>query len=219
MTPYRRATGPEAMVAALGRLPPRIARAMERVPRDRFLPIAYRHLAYEDEPVPLDAPESTISAPHMVAIQLEVADLGPDQNVLEVGSGSGYLLALIAELTRPGGRAVGLELEPGLVDRSRVTLEALGYAAMTTVRLSDGSAGAPDLAPFDRILVSCATREILPAWREQLATGGRIVAPVGGPYSQTLLSVGRDPNEPPVLGPECRFVALRSERPRPPADI
>jgi protein-L-isoaspartate(D-aspartate) O-methyltransferase len=219
MTAARPSTGTHAMVAALGRLPPRIARAMQRVPRDRFLPLAVRHLAYEDEPVPLDAPESTISAPHMVAIQLEAAALRQGQAVLEVGSGSGYLLALLAELTSPGGTIVGIEIDPGLVERSRATLASLGYAAVATVRLGDGRAGAPDVGPFDRIIVSCAAREVESAWREQLAPGGRIVAPIGGPWSQTLVSVGRDPEERPVLGPECRFVPLRAERGRPPAHI
>jgi len=219
MSPLRRPEGTEAMVAALGRLPPAIARAMERVPRDRFLPLAYRHLAFEDEPVPLDAPESTISAPHMVAIQLEAAKLSPGETVLEVGSGSGYLLALLAELTAPGGHALGIEIEPVLVDRSRATLEALGYGACTTVRLGDGRAGAADRAPFDRILVSCATPDVRPAWREQLTADGRIVAPVGGSWSQTLLTVGRDPRERPVVGPDCRFVPLRPDRAGPPAHI
>jgi protein-L-isoaspartate(D-aspartate) O-methyltransferase len=199
------------MVAGLGRLPREIAEAMERIPREAFIPETYRHLAFEDEPLPLDAPGSTISAPHMVAIQLEAAGLAPGQAILEVGSGSGYLLALIAELTAPDGRVVGLEIEPGLVDHSRATLEALGYGPRAIVLLADGRRGAPDLAPFDRIIVSCATPSILPAWREQLTPGGRIVAPVGGAWSQTLLSVGREEDGPMVRGPDCRFVPLRGE--------
>ena len=218
MSPRGRAAGPEAMVAALGPLPPSIARAMSRVPRHCFLPAGQRALAYEDEPLPLEAPDSTISAPHMVAIQLEAATLRPGHSVLEIGSGSGYLLALIAEIVGPDARVVGIELEPTLAARSRVVLDELGYRSIT-VRLGDGREGAADLSPFDRIIVSCATAEILEAWRHALAPGGRIVAPVGGAWSQTLMTVGADPAQPPVLGPDCRFVALRRGPARPPAHI
>lgn len=200
-----------AMVRSLGALDPRIARAMEAVPRHRFVPPELRSSAYEDEPVPLRESGSTVSAPHMVAIQLEAADLAPGLSVLEVGSGSGYLLALIAELVGPSGRVLGIEIEPSLVVTSRETLRSLGYGATVSVRAGDGIEGAPDLAPFDRILVSCAVGEIAPAWRAQLAPDGRIVAPLGGPFRHRLVTVDREGRRL-QNGPECRFVPLRGPR-------
>lgn len=188
-----------------------VLRAMGAVPRDRFVPAELRSMAYEDEPLPLAANGSTISAPHMVAIQLEAARLSEGLHVLEVGSGSGYLLALVSEVMHRTGRVLGLEIDPGLVEGARSTLTELGYADGMEVRCADGWAGAMDRAPFDRILVSCAVPEIAPAWRAQLEASGRIVAPVGDGHRAQLRSVRKDGR---VLeaGPACRFVPVRRAR-------
>jgi protein-L-isoaspartate(D-aspartate) O-methyltransferase len=186
---------------------PEILRALRAVPRHRFVPDHLQDAAYKDEPLPISSGESTISAPHMVAIQLEAARLVPGLSVLEIGSGSGYLIALIAEMIGPTGRVLGLELDPSLVARSRSILDSLGLRDRAEVRATDGWEGASDRAPFDRILVSCAVPQLAPAWRDQLARDGRIVAPVGDRWVQRLLTFGGGSN-PIDTGPECRFVAL-----------
>jgi len=197
------------LVRKLGPIPKPIAEAMGRVPRHLFVPPEFRTEAYEDEPLPLPYGEATISAPHMVALQLEWSELRPGFSVLEVGSGSGYLCALIAELVRPQGRVLGLELLPGLADLARETLRSLGYAEVE-IRSGDGRPGAPDRAPFDRILVSCACPEIESEWKHQVREGGTVVAPVGGRYEQTLLRYRRHGDSGEVEeGPACRFVPLQ----------
>ncbi|MCI4349568.1 MAG: protein-L-isoaspartate O-methyltransferase [Thermoplasmata archaeon] len=200
-----------AMVRALGLEHTTIGGAMERVPRHRFAPLAPPGAAYEDEPIPLAVPGATVSAPHMVALQLERASLGPGDSVLEVGSGSGYLLALIADLVGPKGRVLGIEVEPGLVAFSRRILDELGYGTTVRVEQGDGLRGAPGASPFDAIIVSCAVAEIAPAWRDQLRADGRLVAPVGGSLSQRLLTVARN-GRVIESGPECRFVAAKRSR-------
>ena len=204
----------EAMVAELGGMPARIADAMRRVPRHRFVPDRYRAAAYADEPLPLPYGDATISAPHMVALQLEFAELAPGLRVLEVGVGFGYLAALMAELVAPGGSVYGIDIEPGLVREARRRLDATGYGDRVHVRLGDGAEGWREAAPFDRIVVSCATRGLVDAWREQLSRRGTIVAPVGTAGEQELVRyrAGSPPDrlEP---GPRCRFVPLRRRLP------
>lgn len=202
------------MVEALAPPPPRVADAMRRVPRHAFLPEALAREAYDDEPLPLGRGETTISAPHMVALQLEYADVKPGARVLEVGSGMGYLLALLAELAGPSGSVLGLEVEPALVLEARQRLAAVGTPAPVEVRCVDGAEGAPDRAPFDRIVVSCAAPELFPSWKAQLAEDGVAVVPVGGRLHQTLLRYSiRHGRERLERGPECRFVPLRGARP------
>ena len=197
------------MVDALEPIASNVSAAMRRVPRHRFVPADLRRSAYEDEPLPLSHGEATISAPHMVAIQLEWAELTSGLSVLEVGTGSGYLAALVAELIRPGGSFLGIEIDPVLAEDAGRRLAELGYQEVE-VRAGDGSLGAPDRAPFDRIIVSCAAPSILPAWKEQLSADGRVVAPVGGSFEQTwvrwreTVSGGRLEK-----GPACRFVPLK----------
>jgi protein-L-isoaspartate(D-aspartate) O-methyltransferase len=201
------------MVDGLGPLPAPIARAMRDVPRDEFVPFPYRSIAFRDEPVPLDR-HATLSAPSMVALQLEWAELGPGQHVLEIGSGSGYVLALLAELTGPDGKVFGVELDPALAESARARLQRLGYGSRIQIRTGDGAVGWPAFAPYDRIVVSCATPEILPAWKAQLVDDGAIVAPVGSALEQELLRWKRDRSTGRIeTGPGCRFVPLRPARP------
>jgi protein-L-isoaspartate(D-aspartate) O-methyltransferase len=199
----------DRMVAALGVLDPRIARAMRTVPRHRFVPAEYAARAYEDEPLPLGPSASTISAPHMAALQLAALDLRPGQTLLEVGSGSGYLLALAAELLGPQGRVVGVEREPVLVRRARELLAELGYGTRVEVVEANGALGWPARAPYDRIVVSAATARVRPQWRAQLREGGRLVMPLGSPSVQRLVTVRAGPDgDRYESGPACQFVPL-----------
>jgi protein-L-isoaspartate(D-aspartate) O-methyltransferase len=203
----------ERMVQGLGRLPPRVAAALRAVPRSAFAPVAWRSLAYADEPIPLDGTRATISAPSMVALHLEWADIPPGGRILEIGSGSGYVLALLRELVGESGTVVGVEIDPRLAEESRATLQSLGYGGKLLIVTGDGHSEGFDLAPFDRILVSCATPILEEHWKTLVAPGGTIVAPVGDAEFQTLERWSRDATgEHLRKGPLCRFVAIRSVR-------
>ncbi|HEV2449572.1 MAG TPA: protein-L-isoaspartate O-methyltransferase [Thermoplasmata archaeon] len=199
----------ERMVAVLGILDPRIAVAMRAVPRHRFVPAEYASLAYSDEPLPLGPPESTISAPHMAALQLAALDLRPGLNLLEIGSGSGYLLALAAELLGPRGHAVGVEREPSLARRASALLAELGYGPRAEVVEANGALGWPPRAPYDRIVVSAATARLRPQWRGQLREGGRLVLPLGSAAVQRLVTLRAGPEgDRYESGPAVQFVPL-----------
>jgi protein-L-isoaspartate(D-aspartate) O-methyltransferase len=203
----------ERMVRRIGPIPAAVAAALRKVPRHRFVPLAFQSEAYEDTPVPLGYGESTISAPHMVALQLEWAELARGSAVLEIGSGSGYLAALVAELVGPEGRVVGVEVDEPLAAHAQKTLAELGYASRVRLVAADGRAGFPPGSPYDRIIVSCATSEILPAWRDQLATPGVLVAPVGHRWGQVLRRLRTSAHGDRIEdGPDCLFVGL-TERP------
>ena len=199
------------MVAQLPGVPTRIAEVMRSIPRHAFVPEMYRSIAYDDEPVPLPFGDATVSAPHMVALQLEYADLSPGLRVLEIGSGFGYLAALAAELVGPTSPVFGMDVEAQLVREATRRLSTLGYRDRVELRTGDGREGWPESAPFDRIIVSCATPEIYPTWREQLAPRGLVVAPVGDAWEQRLDRYRNDsPAGPVEHGPRCRFVPLRT---------
>jgi protein-L-isoaspartate(D-aspartate) O-methyltransferase len=194
---------------------PRVRAAMLRVPRHHFLPASSQAEAYDDEPVSLGQPGATVSAPSMVVLQLEAADVSEGDRVLEIGAGMGYLAALLGELVGPSGRVDAVEVDPGLADEARQRLARWAPSGRVTVHAVDGSEGLARAAPFDRILVSCQTSEILPAWRTQLADGGRIVAPVGDAHEQVLTTVIRSGERWTTRsGVACRFVALRRRLPR-----
>jgi protein-L-isoaspartate(D-aspartate) O-methyltransferase len=200
------------MVDALGPLPASVSKAMRSVPRHVFVPRAYQARAYHDEPIPLGDDFTSISAPHMVALQLELAKLKRGSNLLEIGSGSGYLLAVASAMVGPSGHLVGVEIDPGLANRSRATLAQLGVDA--TIRIRDGREPVPEGAVFDAVLVSCATSVLCPTWPAALVDGGRVIAPVGNAMGQTLVVYRRKgatgSSEP---GPAVRFVPLRSAVP------
>ncbi|HYK93871.1 MAG TPA: methyltransferase domain-containing protein [Thermoplasmata archaeon] len=204
----------ERMVAEIPDVPARIARAMRAVPRHWFVPSEYRREAYEDEPLPLPHGDATISAPHMVALQLEYLALEPDLKVLEVGSGSGYLAALIAELTAPEGRVFGIDIDSRLVRDARRRLDTTTWGGRIALKLGDGREGWREEAPFDRIVVSCATPELYETWRGQLRHPGILVAPVGSSSSQDLVRYVTGPGGGTIeRGPACRFVPLRGRLP------
>lgn len=199
----------DAMVDALHIADPRIEAAMRRVPREAFVPDRWRSIAYDDTPVPLTE-EATVSAPHMVALLLEALDARPGNSVLEVGAGMGYLAALVAELVGRSGRVDAIELDERLAAEATQRLAREGYGSVVFVHAGDGAPGLPEHAPYDRIVVSCATRALRREWKEQLVEGGRLVAPVGGEWEQTLVTFtrhGRAGLE--EEGVRCRFVPLR----------
>jgi protein-L-isoaspartate(D-aspartate) O-methyltransferase len=200
----------EAMVGLLRLSNLRIASAMRSVRRHEFVPREEAALAYVDEPVLLRIGEATASAPHMVAWMLEAAGLREGERVLEIGGGMGYFAAVAAEMLGPSGHVYTVELDPGLAREAERRLAGQGYTDRVTVLARDGSGGLPERAPFDAVIVSCAAPEILPAWREQVRVGGRIVAPVGDRWEQVLLTYTRSGGQGSVRkGPACRFVPLR----------
>ena len=148
--------------------------AMARVPRHRFVPERYQHLAYADHPLPIGY-DQTISQPYIVAYMTEAAEISPGDKVLEIGTGSGYQAAILGELAR---EVYTIEIIPELAERSRAELRELGYANVH-VRTGDGYAGWPEHAPFDAIVVTAAPDHVPPALVGQLAVNARMVIPVG----------------------------------------
>ena len=182
----------------------RVLAAMERVPREEFVPSAERGDAYADRALPIDAGQ-TISQPLMVGVIVEALELLDGELALDVGTGSGYQAAVMAAC---GARVVSVERIPDLAAAAAATLARLGFDV--EVRLGDGSLGAPDRAPFDAIAVGAAAPRLPVALARQLREGGRLVVPVGGgPEGEELIrlrvSGGRWLTE--NLGP-CRFVPL-----------
>ena len=160
----------------------RILQAFASVPRHEFLSEAQGAIAYEDRAVPLEDGQ-TVSQPSMIAIMLSELECEPTQRALEVGAGSGYAAALLAQLVR---EVHAVELRPALAALARANLARSG-ASNVHVAEGDGSQGLAAHAPYDRILVSAAPSEVPNALVEQLAPGGRIVIPVGDEHAQTLL--------------------------------
>ncbi len=160
--------------------------AMARVPRHLFVPDDVSAFAYADEPLPIGRGQ-TISQPYIVAYMTEALGLGREARVLEIGTGSGYQTAVLAEVA---GEVWTVELVEELSLRARARLESLGYDNIR-FRIGDGSAGWPDAAPFDGILVTAAPESIPPALEGQLAPGGRMIVPVGL-GSQELVLVRRE---------------------------
>ncbi|RMD87921.1 MAG: protein-L-isoaspartate(D-aspartate) O-methyltransferase [Alphaproteobacteria bacterium] len=168
----------EAMVATQiagrGVRDPRVIAAMRKVPREEFVPEPHRAHAYDDSALPIGCGQ-TISQPYIVALMIEALGLEGGEHVLEVGSGSGYAAAVLAEIAAD---VIGIERQPELARRAQETLTRLGYDRVTIIE-GDGSLGYAPAAPYDAILVSAAAPEVPPALIEQLRPGGRLVLPVG----------------------------------------
>jgi len=178
---------------------PEVERAFRKVPREEFVPSGYREMAYVDRPLPIGYGQ-TISAPHMVVMMCEALELKPGHKVLEVGTGSGYHAAVVAEIVAPEGvekpgRVVTVERIPELVEYARRNLERTGYLDRVKVVCGDGSKGYPEEAPYDRILVTAAAPRVPKPLVEQLEVGGILVIPVGSLYLyQDLLKVKKLPD-------------------------
>lgn len=185
VVPLRRA----AMVAALragGVGDERVLAAMAAVPREQFVARQHYHLAYEDFALEIGEGQ-TISQPSQVARITELAAVGPRDRVLEIGAGSGFQAAVLAELAR---FVFAVERIPALAEAARARLASLGYRNVS-VQVMDGTLGWRQQAPFDAIVVSAGAPAVPPALLEQLADGGRLVVPVGGRGRQELILVKR----------------------------
>lgn len=182
----------------------RVLDAMVRVPRHEFVQPELRAEAYKDHPIPIGEGQ-TISQPYIVALMLQDLALMPTDVALEVGTGSGYVAALLSLLTT---RVYTIERHAELARRAQQVLARTGSSNVITV-VGDGSAGLPSHAPFDAILVSAAAASVPPALFEQLAEGGRMVVPVGGRDMQLLQLVQKREGRQLVSDLEgCRFVPL-----------
>lgn len=168
-------------IAGRGLRDPDVLGAMRSVPRHEFVPPEYLDGAYADRPLPIGH-DQTISQPYIVAYMTDALQLGPDDRVLEVGTGCGYQTAVLAEIAR---EVFSIEIVPELARRAARTLRALGYGNVRVIA-GDGRRGWPGAAPFDAIVLTAAPPEVPPALLDQLADGGRLVAPVGGGLSQTI---------------------------------
>jgi len=195
----------ETQIRRRGITNPRVLEVMSRLPRHLFVPEASQAEAYGDFPVSIGQGQ-TISQPYMVALMTAELSLSGRERVLEVGTGSGFQTAILAELA---AEVYTIELLPGLLKRARKTLEALGYDNIR-YRLGDGSRGWPEAEPFDGILVAAAALSIPEALTGQLADNGIMVIPVGNARGfQTLMLLrrrGRGIESRESIG--CRFVPL-----------
>lgn len=193
-------------IEARGIADPRVLESLRTVPRHRFVPADFQVQAHEDHPLPIGHGQ-TISQPYIVALMAEELHLETHDRVLEIGSGCGYMAAVLSRLAQT---VYAIELEPELAKRSRHILTDLGYGNIQ-IRCGDGAEGWPEHAPFDGILLSCAADAVPPPLWPQLAEGGRIIAPLGTPYGHqelVCLTKTRDGAETRSLG-AVAFVPLR----------
>jgi protein-L-isoaspartate(D-aspartate) O-methyltransferase len=182
----------------------RVVAAMAKVPRELFVPERERARAYDDGALPIGF-EQTISQPYMVAATCELLGLSGDEDVLEVGTGSGYAAAVLAELA---ATVVTIERVPELAARARAALTAAGYERVNVV-VGDGSLGVPARAPFHAVSVAAAAPRVPESLYDQLVPGGRIVVPLGTRADQRLALVVRSPEGPAeVRSLPCRYVPL-----------
>lgn len=188
---------------------PRVLAAMRAVPRHLFVPDRYRRRAYDDTPLPIDEGQ-TISQPYIVALMTELLDVAPGEKFLEVGTGSGYQAAVLAEM---GAEVYSIEIVPVLAERARSVLDALGYESVRT-RVEDGYFGWEEHAPFDGIIVTAAPDHVPPPLLKQVKPSGKVIIPVGPPGGvQTLWLIERRNGQWVSLNQGAvRFVPLLGER-------
>jgi len=182
----------------------RVLDAMLRVPRHEFVLPEYRSQAYEDHPIPIGE-DQTISQPFIIAVSLQALELQGTESALEVGTGSGYQTALLAELAR---QVYSVERHESLAHSAATILAQLGFNNVKVV-VGDGSYGLQEHAPFDAIVVSAAAPSVPTSLFDQMAENGRMVIPVGPPHAQELQLVRKQNGQPVIEVLEgCRFVPL-----------
>jgi protein-L-isoaspartate(D-aspartate) O-methyltransferase len=192
---------------------PRVLCAMEKVPRHRFVPAASQAQAYGDYPLPIGYGQ-TISQPYIVAFMTEQLDPKASDRVLEIGTGSGYQAAVLAELV---AEVYSIEIIAPLARSAEATLRSLGYTNVH-VRAGDGYLGWPEAAPFDAVIVTCAPDHVPPVLVDQVRDGGRLIVPVGGRFTQELVLLekrGTNVHQRAVL--PVRFVPMTGEAVESPA--
>ena len=186
-----------------------VIRAMEAVPREIFVPTAQKPAAYHDTPLTIGEGQ-TISAPHMVGIMVEALDLKPGQKILEIGAGSGYHAAVVANIIKPSGFIYSVERITSLAERARENIKTAGVSEYVEVIEGDGSLGYKEQAPYDRIFVTCASPGIPPPLLEQMKDDGMLLIPSGSSIVSDLMIVtkSRGKIRKENLG-GCAFVPLR----------
>lgn len=182
----------------------RVLAVMSRIPRELFVPPELQHLAYDDEPLPIGL-DQTISQPFIIALMTEALELSGEEKVLEIGTGSGYQAAILAELAR---QVITMERLSALAESAQKVLSSLGYTNVKVHRAGE-TLGWPAQAPYQAIMVTAAAPEVPTDLLAQLDIGGRMVIPVGSRYVQDLYKItrGKKKNKIKNLG-GCRFVAL-----------
>src|SRR3954452_4687949 len=187
----------------------RLLAAMSTVPRHEFVSQQNWNEAYADHPIPI-AEKQTTSQPYMIAAMIQAAEIKPEDRVLEIGAGSGYQTALLAELA---SQVFAVERYSSLTETAQRTLERLGYRNAKIIT-DDGSLGLPEAAPFDAIIVSAAAPRVPQALVDQLAVGGRLLIPIGDAEQQVLQLVQRNADESTSVRTleGCRFVPLIGEQ-------
>lgn len=194
---------------------PQVLAAMGRVPRHEFVPEAHRHQAYADYPLPIGHSQ-TISQPYVVAFMTEQLRPRPGERVLEIGTGSGYQAAILAEL---GAEVFSIEIVEPLARQAEAVLERLGYHN-ARVKAGDGYQGWPDEAPFDAIIVTCAPDRIPQPLIDQLKDGGRMIIPVGPSNNQELVLIEKEGSNLRRRGVlPVRFVPMTGEAERDPPSV
>jgi len=177
----------QSQIEVRGISDPRVLAVMRQVPRHLFVPVHIRGSAYRDTPLPIGDGQ-TISQPYIVALMTEMLELTGEERVLEIGTGSGYQAAILSLLA---GEVYTVERLPSLALSAEEVLGQLGYTNIH-VRVGDGTLGWPEHAPYDAVIVTAASPEIPSPLLDQLADGGRFVAPVGPRWTQTLIRVRRE---------------------------
>ncbi len=200
----------DAQIRSRGIRDERVLRAMEKIPRHLFVDEGLIDQAYNDSPLPIGE-KQTISQPYIVALMTDALELAGREKVLELGTGSGYQAAILAELA---DRVFTIERIASLAQKARRLLESLNYYNVV-IRVGDGTYGWREESPFDAILVAAGSPSIPRTLVEQLAVGGRLVIPVGGRYTQNLIKLTRLSENPDDVRREdlggCRFVSLIGE--------
>jgi protein-L-isoaspartate(D-aspartate) O-methyltransferase len=198
-------------IAARGVSDERVLAAMRKVPREQFVPEAVRAGSYDDGPLPIGY-DQTISQPYVVALMTEQLKLQPGDRVLEIGTGSGYQAAILAELAAD---IYTIDIVEPLAKRAEATLQSLGYKNVH-VKAGDGYKGWPEYAPFDAIIVTCAPDHVPQPLVDQLKEDGRMIIPVGPPLAQELYLVQKQNGQmrqTAVL--DVRFVPMTGEAAKP----